>query len=278
MDPIRIAHPTAATPRRPLFVRGVRAVFVEHRLPHAVTGWWDRRMLALGRCHKTMRVDGWAFRVRRVGVDADVLLNVLDGAEYHPPGYDIRPTDVVVDVGANIGAFTVPAATAAYRGRVIAVEPDADNFRLLTANVRRNGCRNVAAVRQAVAGQTGRVRLTVDRNSSGHRIGPADEAGATVPAVRLSDLLDAHQVDRCDFLKLDCEGAEFDILESMPPADFDRIRRIALEYHADVEQKRERAAELIRRLCERGFRIDWYTDVVGEPVGHLFATRVPASS
>ena len=204
-----------------------------------------------------------------------MLRNVLTAREYHPPGYEIGPDDVVIDVGANIGAFAVTAARAAPNGRVYAVEPEPDNFALLCGNVRRNGCRNVTPVRAAVADEAGEVALSISAgNAAGHSVqrrhGGRD---VVVPAVTLGGLLDEYRIDRCDFLKLDCEGAEYGILYGLPPAYFPRIRRLALEYHASPDEKRGKGDELVAFLRGVGFRVDLYTSVVGSRNGLIFASR-----
>lgn len=273
MTPLSVPSFVPAPVSGSVVSRGLQAVFVERRLPHRIARAWDRTLTSVGLPLKTVRIGEWSFRVRRLGVDEDVLRNVLTAREYHPPGYEIDPDDVVVDVGGNIGAFSVPAATAAHRGRLFAVEPDEHNHRLLVENLRRNGCHNAVAVRQAVTGSGGSVRLVTETDSSGHRVEAGDGPGELVTAVRLADLFDEHKIERCDFLKLDCEGAEYDILATLPAEYFARIRRIALEYHAEPVHKRDRAETLICHLRENRFRIDRYTEVTGEPVGHLFATR-----
>ncbi len=93
------------------------------------------------------------------------------------------------------------------------------------------------------------------------------------PGVTLAGLFDEHRIARCDLLKLDCEGAEYDALYGLPAEHRQRIRRCVVEYHADPNHKRARGDELVGWFARSGFRVDHYTDVVGEPVGHVFATR-----
>jgi FkbM family methyltransferase len=274
MDPVSVPSFTPPQVQGSSFTRGLSAVFLERRLPHRLARLRDHACIAVGASCKSISVASWSFRVRRLGVDEDVLRNVILTQEYHPPGYEIGPADTVIDIGGNIGAFAVPAAAVAQRGRVFSYEPDERNHCLLSENLRRNGCQNARAVRQAVTGHGGPVRFLSDSNSSGHRVEAGDGPGERVESVKLADIFDRHQIEACDFLKLDCEGAEYEILSTLPHEYWQRTRRIALEYHAEPESKRQRADELIRRFRESGFRIDRYTDVIGEPVGHLFATRV----
>lgn len=272
--------PTPESPTGSLLSRGLTAVFVDRKLPYSVTRWGDRLLRSVGLKYRTVVADGLRFQVRRgAWADEAVLRHVIGEREYHPPGYEVGPDDVVIDVGANIGAFSVLAARKATNGRVIAFEPEPDNFALLCENLSRNGCENVTPVRAAVTDRAGIVTLNLNADSgAGHSLhrDPSGR-GVSVPAMTLADVFDAYAVELCDFLKLDCEGAEYDILYTLPRNLFGRVRRVALEYHADPAVKRDRGDELVAFLRGVGFRVDQYTSVVGSRNGLVFATRDPAA-
>lgn len=103
----------------------------------------------------------------------------------------VGPNDVVVDVGANIGYYTLLLAKqVGHAGRVFAFEPDPVNFDLLQRNVERNGYRNIVLERLAVSDVTGSVTLfTNEENRGDHRIHPttSDLPAVEVPSVRLDD-------------------------------------------------------------------------------------------
>jgi FkbM family methyltransferase len=77
-------------------------------------------------------------------------------------GYRVAPGDVVVDVGANIGAFSLYAATVCRASRVISFEPFPANYKLLANNVAQNQLRTVACVNEAVAASRGTRALRLD--------------------------------------------------------------------------------------------------------------------
>jgi FkbM family methyltransferase len=118
----------------------------------------------------------------------------------------LRPGMRVLDLGANIGYYTMlAAARVGPTGSVVAFEPGPANAALLAASVAANGFTNVTLYSCAVADAAGVVGLQLD--DSNGQIGAADAPGATlVQAVSLDCLLGAqHQVD---LIKLDIEGAE----------------------------------------------------------------------
>lgn len=172
---------------------------------------------------------------------ANTAVEVAAG-EYAAPGFDISPGDRVVDVGANVGAFAVLAAS---RGaHVVAYEPHPDTFVHLERNTGGLGVRCVHAAIVAAAPLGGAVTLETDPASdTRHRVG---QAGMEVPAVTLTEAIG----DGCDLLKLDCEGSEFELVEGTPAEAWLKARRVACEAHpwaGDVQA-------LEARLEEMGFR------------------------
>lgn len=133
----------------------------------------------------------------------------------------LPPGGVFVDVGANLGYFTVLAAdSVGEAGRVFAFEPDPDNARLLRTNVRRNGFEARVAVVEAglaAADSTGQLFLSPD-NLGDHQLFAAGEARRQVP-VRLlhgANYL-ASRIARMDMLKIDTQGFEYEAMLGLLP-------------------------------------------------------------
>ncbi len=165
--------------------------------------------------------------------------------------------DVILDVGAHIGGFTLLAASLAPNGRILAVEACRDSYEMLRRNVELNNLENVEASHLALAGRPGEVRL--HRGATGNwgnsitsASGPVVER---VPATTLAAYLDERAVDRCDFAKLNCEGAEFQILLSSPPETLRRIARMLVFHHLELVDDQNSLAELERHLERAGFEL-----------------------
>jgi FkbM family methyltransferase len=130
---------------------------------------------------------------------------------------EIRPGQTVLDVGANIGYFTLLLARqVGPSGRVYAFEPDPTNHGILLRNVELNGYRNVTAVRRAVWDSTGPLRLFLsDENRGDHRVYDSDDGrpSVTIDAVRLDDFFEVPP--RVDAIKMDIQGAERHALSGM---------------------------------------------------------------
>lgn len=130
----------------------------------------------------------------------------------------VREGMTVVDIGANVGYYTLLAAKlAGPSGRVYAFEPCPGNFALLARNVEANGYRNVTLVEKAVSSSSGTAALSLDRSSSGgHSLsrfrGTRDSV--EVETVSLDDFF-AAKSESVDVVKMDAEGAETAILAGM---------------------------------------------------------------
>jgi FkbM family methyltransferase len=256
--------------------RALVALFLERRLPYTVSLALDSSCKKIGLRWKTVTAGGLRLRLRRLSTDEWIVEQVVKRKQYNPPGYEIGERDTVIDIGANIGAFSLRAARLAARGRVFAYEPVAENYALLLRNISLNRARNVVPCRQAVLDRKSTIRIYLDsENDGGHSVVCGGKRGGyeEVPAVPLQKVFDQHGIERCQFLKLDCEGAEYAILYNLLPEYYRRIDRIALEYHGELEQKRKQADQLLAFLEDVGFHIDVYADIPGATEGFLFARR-----
>ncbi len=129
----------------------------------------------------------------------------------------------VVDIGANIGYFTLLAAgLVGEKGTVFAFEPEPRNYALLTKNIELNGFKNVTPMQMAVSNKTGKVKLFLARDPSAHSLFRANETERKgdftefirVDTVSLDEFFRGEDF-HVDLIKIDAEGAEMIILEGI---------------------------------------------------------------
>jgi FkbM family methyltransferase len=130
----------------------------------------------------------------------------------------LRPGDVFVDVGANIGYFSLLASRlVGAAGAVLAFEPEAVNYSLLEANCRRNHCDNIRCFRAALGEENTSGTLYLNElNRGDHSLYPAgtDRTGQDISIVNGSRLISAtHSLVNC--IKIDTQGAECDVLRGL---------------------------------------------------------------
>lgn len=143
--------------------------------------------------------------------------------------------ETLLDVGANIGAFSVFAARQLPKAQIVAVEPFPDTYARLAQTIERNGLNSrVRCVQAAVTNRTGEVLFdaAVDSHSYARRIVDASSDRAIrVPALILGDLLERAGWSEVDYLKMDIEGGEYLALGDIPASMLRRAKAIGLEYH-----------------------------------------------
>jgi FkbM family methyltransferase len=161
--------------------------------------------------------------------------------------YPVRTSDrLIVDAGANIGAFTLFALLNAPEADVVAVEPAPDSCaRIRSLLIHHKVASRCTLHEAALASANGETTIQLDVGSQFRRSGGA---GKPVSAVTLDSLIPTDAT--IDFLKMDVEGAEYDVLPSVGSATIRRIRRIALEYHPQVPPER-----VLNHLAEHGFSL-----------------------
>jgi FkbM family methyltransferase len=189
----------------------------------------------------------------------------------------LRPDDVVLDVGANIGAFLLPVARALHElgggGRVLGVEPASDTFVLLEDHVRRNGLdETVGLAHLAFGASVGTLELrgnaSFDRNDVGtrslHGSGPVVEE---VQIVRGDDWLASSAIGAVDILKVDVEGAELEVLTGLDDL-FSRPERPRLVVVEIVPRRfaPDDLARLMNIFVDRGYRGWWIRARGLEPI------------
>jgi FkbM family methyltransferase len=161
---------------------------------------------------------------------------------------------VIIDAGANIGAFTLLAARVAPASRVIALEPFPETRARLEGHLARNALSDRVFARPWALSQSDAIRHMNDAclpsQSRGLLSDKAPGSGVAVEAIRLTTLWEREGIDRVDLLKMDIEGAEHEVVLSTPPEVLRRARSIALEYHPNAPK-----GPLFARFREAGFRL-----------------------
>jgi FkbM family methyltransferase len=178
----------------------------------------------------------------------------------------------VVDIGANLGAFTIWLSQAAQVDEAFCFEPEPDSFRLLRFNLGRNGCGFAHALENAVGGRSRTAQITLKEDSPGgtniYSPPPGGERskGSDIQVVALSEWL-GRTPGAFDLLKMDCEGSEWEIVRQTSPSDLARFRAVVAEVHEDPEGRQP--VEHFGALLESaGFRtVRWDRKAFGLYVG-----------
>jgi len=196
--------------------------------------------------------DGLTITIRQNYGDAMTVAEVFLGNSY-VRGLTLPADPVVIDIGGFVGDFSLYAVKHLNARKVVVCEPSPHNWTLLLKNIANNGYEDrIVPVNKAVTdGRDLMMNIDAPEESqcmvSGYY--PTEQRLSTVPGVSLAALLRDHRIDRVDLLKIDCEGGEFEILESTPTDVFRIIRNLVFEYHQidGVWSKLESVRQRLRR-------------------------------
>jgi FkbM family methyltransferase len=182
-------------------------------------------------------------------------------------GFRVNAGDVVVDLGANCGLFSVLAAKMG--ARVLAVEAQSGFVKELQEIARLNDVVDRIAIEWALIGaRAGDLSKAENLAKASHW------EGNTPPQVSLESLLEKHRLSHVSFLKVDIEGSEFDLFGGEENA-LARIHRIAMEIHLDHGQ----ADDVLEPLQRSGFKTALLSpelrlaSQLSTPLGYVFAWR-----
>jgi FkbM family methyltransferase len=205
---------------------------------------------------------------------AAVLLEIWHNNIYRLGNfYSPRAGDVVADVGAHVGLFSLRILREAPRCRVVAIEPSGENFECLRQNVSdflhagRIEIHNVA-----IGPDFGKsTMLDIPSNRSfDARTTPALAGDVTaIDMVPLSRVLELARTDELALLKMDAEGGEEGAFAMAEPKVMQRIQRIAMEYHDHLVPG---TLAMLRQRISQTHTLTVFPDACGVH-GHLFAVR-----
>lgn len=203
---------------------------------------------------------GWIFHVRlNDPFHYDLLL------ENHEPqiaewlAQNVKSGMVIFDVGANIGSYALfLAGLAGEQGRIFAIEADPEVARILETNIRSNVLTTVRPIQAAAYRECGEIRLGRAQASTGYSGLYYSQASewVAVPAYSLDVLTEKLGLGKVDFVKIDVEGAECDVLAGMDNLLRNHHPLLLIELHpATVPQ----ALEIPERLRTYGHSVEFLT-------------------
>lgn len=170
-----------------------------------------------------------------------------------------QPPKVVVDIGANVGYFSFSVFARYPNAKVLAYEPITANFQLLEKYRQQHPQFDLQIFPEAVNGDGKPLILHYDATDDFTTAATLFEAAnqpdaVTVTTTTLPDIMARHKLSAIDWLKLDCEGAEYDILYNLPAEDLAKIHLLSIETHKG-SAKEQQQAPLASYLQQQGFII-----------------------
>tara|TARA_B100000767_G_scaffold274378_1_gene307165 strand:- start:4258 stop:5010 length:753 start_codon:yes stop_codon:yes gene_type:complete len=178
-------------------------------------------------------INNLKYKLRSRSMDRTVFKEVWLTNIYNKNGVFVEEGDLVIDVGAHVGIFSTYACELNKSSKVYSFEPSKENFERLKSHKKLNKKSNLNIYNLGVAGDNGKRTFSLhSKNSGGHSLhtNKNSKNKIEIETVRLSDFCKKEKIETIDFLKIDCEGSEFEILKSDEKL-LKRVNKIILECH-----------------------------------------------
>ena len=186
-----------------------------------------------------------------------------------------KTKDPILDIGAHIGIFSiysqVLSANRKTKSEIIALEPEPNNFKLLKENLKLNHCKNVKVKQYAlVANDSPSAVLYLSENTHNHSTASESDNFIGVPAVTLEKLIEQNKIKKIGLLKMDIEGAEYDIIFNLQSSILNSIQNLVVEYHPVPHRIQGKPADYLSNIIrQNGFSVEHFPNQFDKRFGLL---------
>lgn len=204
---------------------------------------------------KRIQYDGKTCVYRDIKNEFDIVREAFTANTYEHHGMTFEKDDVVLDLGANIGCFTLSVFNRVKK--VIAVEPEEHNCDIMRMNIKENNIKNCKLYQAAVVGNKDKTRELFCGWCAGMyslHTNNHNRVSVTVECVNIQDLIDKYNPTK---IKFDIKGSEIECVHAIK--DWGRVNQVAFDYcfdiNGDLNNQYEKFNEFKKKLKHDGFDI-----------------------
>lgn len=226
--------------------------------------------------YATIRMkNGLSYFLRTKTVDIHIFGEIALENTYLLENVELPEDALIIDLGAQIGLFSVYASNKAKK--IFSFEPVPENYKLMLKNIELNKLENkIVPFNLAVSDKKEKQKIFLsEKNSAGHSIyGYLEEEKnnsgyakkfleaksfskknyVNADSISLSGIFKKNGIKQCDLLKADIEGAEYKVFYNLPDNLFKKIKKIVMECH-NIDKNKNNSASLIEFLKLKGYKV-----------------------
>lgn len=181
---------------------------------------------------------------------------VYDQDEYGLRKMEYHDGDVIIDIGANVGSVSLYLGKKYPFLKIYAFEAHPINYMNLVKNIENNNIKNIECYNLAVSSNdTDILKITLNPNNTGSsslfKISENDKINTCeVKTISLDTIIENNKINKIKFLKIDCEGSEFDILENSKLINQIDVENLSVEIHTFMVPHNKNVDNLIKLIKE----------------------------
>ena len=216
--------------------------------------------------------------------DQSVFNEIFKLKEYRAADEAIKSAKFpILDVGAHAGFFSIYCRALNKKVKIYAVEPEPNNLKLIKQHLVENKILGIKVVAGALAAKSENRQLILSADSHNHQLAGASssqglfldfvdpkdtEQTLVVAAFSFADFCKKNKVKKISLLKIDIEGGEYELFNSMNEDDFYMVNFIILEYHRGSEYK-----SIVEKLRANGFGVQVFPSHFDKTMGFVWANN-----
>ncbi|MFZ4402344.1 MAG: FkbM family methyltransferase [Bacteroidales bacterium] len=213
--------------------------------------------------------------------ELQILSDIFEGREYSDY-FPFYKKVTIIDIGAHYGYFSIFAnKNTNNQSTIFAIEPSNMNFEKMTSNINKNKIKNIVGLNCAVGTKNENAKLYIGNTSNNSLIRDysllkKEKSIEEIEIKTLDTIISENKIEKIDFLKMDCEGSEYLILENIIAQTFDKISTISMEFH-DLKNEKYTAETLLNILINNNFKILKYQynkTSMGLNYGKIIASKI----
>jgi FkbM family methyltransferase len=163
---------------------------------------------------------------------------------YKKGNIEVKPGDTVLDIGANYGFFSLYAVEKG-ASKIISLEPFDSTYKCLEKNT--ESFEQIITVNAAISSEEGEAKFVLNSDYSGSsyllsNVSISDDGGVfitpddhnifSVKTTTINKIIEQYNIDKIDFLKVDCEGGELDLFKTITDENLSKVKNTVIEYHS----------------------------------------------